>query len=119
MSMASIPARKSLRAREHLLIPAFEKYFAENSHLQGLVQCRYKHNTSHGLRGRDVAATEIGQMVATLTNSVAGAFWVIYHIFSDPVVLTEYRTEAEKLVQSDDNGVATIDLDKVILLSTW
>jgi hypothetical protein len=39
----SILARKCLYAREHLLIPAFEKYFADNSHLQGsvLVQCRY------------------------------------------------------------------------------
>ncbi|XDG05107.1 hypothetical protein ABKA04_004722 [Annulohypoxylon sp. FPYF3050] len=122
----SVLARKSLHAREHLLIPAFEKYFAENSHLQGslLVQCRYKHNTGHGLRGRDVAATEIGQMVATLTNSMASAFWMVYHIFSDPVVLAECRAEVEQLVQSTENGEAIIDLGKVksscpILLSTW
>ncbi|KAI1410223.1 cytochrome P450 [Hypoxylon sp. FL1857] len=122
----SILARKSLHAREQLLIPAFEKYFSEDSHLQGslLVQCRYKHNTGHGLRGRDVAATEIGQMVATLTNTTASAFWMIYHIFSDPVVMSECREEVEQLVQVDDNGVRTIDLAKVksscpILLSTW
>jgi cytochrome P450 len=122
----SVLARKSLHAREHLLIPAFEKYFAENSHHQGslLVQCRYKHNTGHGLRGRDVAATEIGQMVASLTNSVASAFWMVYHVFSDLVVLNECRNEVEQLVQVDDHGVYTIDLAKVksacpILLSTW
>ncbi|KAI2615544.1 cytochrome P450 [Hypoxylon sp. NC1633] len=103
----SILARKSLHAREHLLIPAFERYFAESSHLQGslLVQCRYKHNTGHGLRGRDVAATEIGQMVATLTNTVASAFWMIYHIFSNPVVLNECRTEIKSSCP--------------VLLSTW
>jgi len=122
----SILARKSLHAREHLLIPAFEKYFAENSHLQGslLVQCRYKHNTDHGLRGRDVAATEIGQMVASLTNSVASAFWMVYHVFSDAVVLDECRKEAEQLVEMDNRGVHTVDLAKVksscpVLLSTW
>jgi cytochrome P450 len=121
----SILARKSLHAREHLLIPAFEKYFAENSHLQGslLVQCRHKHNTGHGLRGRDVAATEIGQMVASITNSVASAFWMVYHVFSDPVVLSECRAEVEQLVQVDGN-VCDLDLAKVksscpILLSTW
>jgi cytochrome P450 len=122
----SVLARKSLRAREILLIPAFEKYFAENSHHQGslLVQCRYEHNTGHGLRGRDVAATEIGQMVASLTNSVASAFWIVYHIFSDPLVLEECRKEVEALVQEDENGTFTVDLAKVksscpILLSTW
>lgn len=122
----SILARKSLHAREELLIPACEKYFAENSHQQGslLVQCRYKHNTDHGLRGRDIAATEVGQMVASLTNTVASAFWMVYHIFSDPVVLNECRAEIEQLVQVDDNDIHTVDLAKVkslchILLSTW
>lgn len=122
----SVLARKSLHAREGLLIPAFEKYFAANSHLQGslLVQCRYNHNTGHGLRGRDVAATEVGQMVASLTNSVASAFWMVYHIFSDPVVLKDCRQEVEQLVEVDKDGVATVDLAKVksscpILLSTW
>lgn len=122
----SVLARQSLDARECLLIPAFEKYFAANGHHEGslLVQCRYNHNIGHGLRGRDVAATEIGQMVASLTNSVASAFWMIFHIFSDPVVLNDCRKEVEQLVEVDKDGVSTIDLAKVksscpILLSTW
>jgi cytochrome P450 len=122
----SVLARKALHAREHLLIPAFEKYFAENSHLQGstLVQCRYNHNTGHGLRGRDVAATEIGQMIATLTNSVAAAFWMVYHVFSDPVVLEQCREEVEQLVHVDSDGFHNADLANVnsscpVLLSTW
>ncbi|PGH29750.1 hypothetical protein GX50_07504 [[Emmonsia] crescens] len=122
----SLLARKSLHAREHVIIPAFEKYFAENSHHQGslLVQCRYEHNTGHGIQGRDIAATEVGQMVASLNNSMGSAFWMVYHVFSDPVVLDECRTEVEQLVQLDDNGVQTIDLAKIksscpILFSTW
>ena len=122
----SVLARKSLHARERLLIPAFERYFTENGHHQGslLVQCRYNHNTGHGLRGRVVAATEIGQMVASLTNSVASAFWMVYHIFSDPVVLNDCRKEVEQLVEVDKDGVSTVDLARVksscpILLSTW
>lgn len=71
-----------------------------------------------------MAATEIGQLVASLINSVGSAFWMIYHIFSDSVVLDECRKEVEKLVQQDDDSVFTIDLAKVksscpILLSTW
>ncbi|KUI74212.1 5-beta-cholestane-3-alpha,7-alpha-diol 12-alpha-hydroxylase [Cytospora mali] len=122
----SVLARKSLHAREHLLIPALEKYFTEKSHLQGslLVQCRYNHNTGHGLRGRDVAATEIGQMAASLTNSMASAFWMIYHVFSNPVVLADCRAEMDQLVEVKDNDLYAVDLAMVksscpVLLSTW
>ncbi|EEH19329.1 hypothetical protein PABG_01648 [Paracoccidioides brasiliensis Pb03] len=122
----SLLARKSFHAREHVIIPALEKYFAENGHLRGsrLVQCRYEHNTSHGIQGRDIAATEIGQMVASLTNSMGSAFWMVYHVFSDPIVLEECRAEAEQLVQLDGNDVQTIDLAKIrsscpVLFSTW
>ncbi|ROV92756.1 hypothetical protein VMCG_09085 [Cytospora schulzeri] len=122
----SVLARKSLHAREHVLIPAFEKYFANNGHHHGslLVQCRYGHNTGHGLRGRDLAATEIGQMVASITNSVASAFWMVYHVFSDPAVLDDCRKEVEQLVRVDVDDICTIDMAKVmsscpILLSTW
>ncbi|KAL1860710.1 hypothetical protein Daus18300_009053 [Diaporthe australafricana] len=118
-------AGKILHAREHLIILAFEKHLAENSHLQCslLVQCRYQHNTGHGLRGRDVTATEIGQMVASLTNSSASAFWMVYHIFADAVVLKECREEVEKLVQVVRNGTCIVDLARIksscpVLLST-
>ncbi|KAK8019082.1 cytochrome P450 [Apiospora arundinis] len=119
-------AQKGHRAREELLIPAFERYFEENGHLQGsvLVQCRYKHNAGHGLRGRDLAATEIGQMVASLVNSIPAAFWMIYHIFSDPAVLGDCRKEAEQLVRVDGDGGRHVDLANAkslcpVLLSTW
>ncbi|KAL2359993.1 hypothetical protein RJZ56_007146 [Blastomyces dermatitidis] len=72
----------------------------------------------------DIAVTEIGQMIASLTNSTGTAFWMVYHVFSEPIVLEECRAEAEKLVQLDDNGVQTIDLAKIrsscpVLFSTW
>lgn len=121
----SVLAPKGLHAREKLLIPAFERCFAENSHHQDslLVQCLYKHDTDHGLRGRDVAATEIGQMIVSLTNSTAAAFWMIYHVFSD-LVLEDYRNEVEQLIHTDGSGICTVDLAKIksvcpILLSTW
>lgn len=71
-----------------------------------------------------MAATEIGQMVASLTNSLASAFWMVYHVFSDAVVLSECRAEVERLVQVHDNYVHTVDLANLkslcpILLSTW
>ncbi|KAI9167951.1 Cytochrome P450 monooxygenase nodJ [Paramyrothecium foliicola] len=122
----SILAPKSLHARDKLLIPAFEKYFDNKLHLEGslLVQCHYNHNIHHGLRGRDVAATEIGHMVAALTNSLASAYWMVYYIYSNPTILSELREELEKLVKVNADGVSTIDLAQIktstpILLSTW
>lgn len=122
----SLLARKSLDARERLLIPAFEKYFATKNHLKGslLVQCRYNHNLDHGLQGRDIAATEIGQMVATLTNSMASAYWMVYHVFSNPKILNDCRAEVQRLVCVNGDGVSNVDLANVksscpILLSTW
>ena len=57
-------------------------------------------------------------MVASLTNSIASAFWMAYHVLSDSA------DEVENLVQVDDNDIYVIDLAKVksscpFLLSTW
>lgn len=119
-------ARKSLYAREHILIPGFQKYFDENGHRQGslLAQCRYEHNTHHDLQGRDIAATEVGQSAAALTNTVTSAYWMLYHVFSNPVVLADRREEVQQLVQIHEDGRNTVNLAKVksscrILLSTW
>lgn len=122
----SLLARKSLHARDQLLIPAFERYFAANSQQQGslLTRCRYDHNVGHGLRGRDIAATEIGQMTASLTNTMSSAFWMVYHVFSDPAVLSACRREVEQLVRVGGDGVCAVDVAQVrsscpTLLSTW
>ncbi|KAH7308378.1 cytochrome P450 [Stachybotrys elegans] len=122
----SVLARKSLHARDQLLIPAFEKYYSNEHHLKAslLVQCQYNHNIRHGLRVRDVAATEIGHMIAFLTNTMASAYWLVYYIFSDPVVLSEIRQELSEMVHVDDDGVSTIDMAQIktsapILHSTW
>ncbi|KAI0389233.1 cytochrome P450 [Xylariaceae sp. FL0594] len=93
----SVLARKSLHTREHVLIPAFEKYFS----------------------------AEIGQLVASLTNSMAAAFWMVWHVFSDrDVVLRECGAEVEEQLVVQQNGSAIVDLAKVksscpVLLSTW
>jgi hypothetical protein len=121
----SILARKSLHAREKLLIPALESYFNNNLHLQGsiLIQCHHKHNIHHGVKGRDIAATEVGHMFALLSNALPGAFWLVYHIFSNSVVLRDLRAELEQL-GTDKDGVCTVNLTHImsscpVLFSTW
>ncbi|KIM97613.1 hypothetical protein OIDMADRAFT_57132 [Oidiodendron maius Zn] len=63
-------------------------------------------------------------MVASLTNSIAAAFRMVYHVFSDPVVLEECLEEVEQLVHVESDGFHNADLANVnsscpVLLSTW
>ncbi len=119
-------AKDSYRARESL-VPHFERYFGSQEHLRGslLVQCRYDHNRSHGLGLEDVARTEIGQVSASVTNTIPAAFWLAYHILSDPAVLAACRREVAQIVQTSEDGrVCTVDLSHLkaacpVLVSTW
>jgi len=119
----SVLAKESFQAREQIT-KAFEQYFRENGHCEGsdLVKCRYKHNFEHHIPANDIARFEIGGAFAILANTGPTAFWVIYHIYSDPVVLEDCRRELSKIVQ-EKNGVCVLDLSDVkascpILLST-
>ena len=119
-------AKDSYLARESL-VPHFERYFGNKEHLQGslLVQCRYDHNIRHGLSPEDVARTEIGQVSASVTNTIPAAFWLAYHILSDPAVLAACRGEVSQMVQTSPDGrVCTVDLSHLktacpVLVSTW
>lgn len=135
--------RSSFRARESL-VSAFERYFSEGHHLDPsqpnlcLVQTRYNHNSAQGLSPTDKARTEIGQVAASVSNTIPAAFWMLWHVIKDPVVFSECRSEIERLVcvekteqQNPDGTVSwketwTIDLNQLtdnticpILVSTW
>ncbi|KAK7730587.1 hypothetical protein SLS53_008977 [Cytospora paraplurivora] len=123
--LPGILAKESLKARERL-VTEFRKYFGENRHLDGslFVQLRHEHNVRFGLGLEDTAHTEVGQVNASISNTVPGAFWALWQILADPVVFEDCQREATQLVQTSSDGVCTIDLAKVrtacpILVSTW
>ncbi|KAI1503392.1 cytochrome P450 [Biscogniauxia marginata] len=73
---------------------------------------------------KETARIEIGGSQAILSNTLPGAFWMLYHIFSNPVIREDIRNELSQGVREDDDGVCTIDLSYVksscpILLSTF
>ncbi|KAI1740239.1 cytochrome P450 [Xylaria scruposa] len=118
-------ARKSFQAREYM-VKVWERYFESGWHEQGseLVKARVKINNDFQIPLKETARIELGGSQAILTNSLPGAFWFTYHIFSDPVVLDDIRAELTKGVHTDDNDTRTIDLSHVksscpILLSTF
>ncbi|KAJ8113401.1 hypothetical protein ONZ43_g5164 [Nemania bipapillata] len=118
-------AAKSFKAREYM-VEVWERYFENGWHEQGsaLIKARVKINDDFQIPLKETARIELGGSQAILTNSLPGAFWFTYHIFSDPVVLGDIKTELSKGVHIDDNGTHTIDLNHVksscpVLLSTF
>lgn len=61
-----------------------------------------------------MARLEVAISIAVINNTLPASFWLIYHIFSDPVVLEDCRRELLKEVETDDtDGVHKIDINHV------
>lgn len=129
----SLLAKESLEARE-FMTRAFVHYFEQNDYLEGsgLTKTRFEHSTEHKIPLDDIARYEVGNTIGILTNTAPGSFWMVYHLYSNPVVLAECREELSKLISdvptTDEHGqstiMRTIDMSQVkvscpILLSTF
>ncbi|KAI0552663.1 cytochrome P450 oxidoreductase [Xylaria curta] len=114
-------ARKSLQAREHLAL-RFLSYFQNGWHVSlgsGAVMARLRYNTATGMPLADTARGEVGACMALLNNTIPGAFWIIYHIYSDVTVLQDIRHELITNVVrpgngDEDNGTRMIDAESVL-----
>ncbi|KAI9170632.1 Cytochrome P450 monooxygenase nodJ [Paramyrothecium foliicola] len=98
-------ARKGLKARDRM-VDVLNRYLEENHETQGSL------------------FIQVGQVAAGIVNTAPTAFWLIWRVLSDPIILHDCHNEVQKLVQVGADGVRTIDLSRVptscpILLSTW
>ncbi|RYP63194.1 hypothetical protein DL770_009443 [Monosporascus sp. CRB-9-2] len=117
-------AKEAYQAREYMA-KTWQRYFEEDWFKTGskLVQCRVKINDEFEISRKETARIEVLGSIAILSNTLPATFWMTYHIFSDPAVLEDIRTELSKGVKEVD-GVPTIDMAHVkeccpILLSTF
>jgi cytochrome P450 len=119
-------AKASLTARDVMAVP-FRKIFEEKKYLEDgslLTQLRVKHGNKFDFGIHDHTQAEIGQVLASTTNTAPSAFWFIWQVLSDPAVFQDCRREAEGLVQKGPDGVCTIDIAQIktacpILASTF
>lgn len=122
------PKKESIKAL-YVAGDALKKYFQNDEHKKGsaLIQARYNHSVRFGVPLDDISRAEVGGVVALLSNTVPVSFWMLYHVYSDPIVLDDCRSELEKIVDRgvNDKGEKsnTIDMSKVkqhcpILLAT-
>lgn len=117
---------KTIKAREHL-VQAFTGYFRDAQHKAAseLVKARYEYIVNqHQIHDvADLARLEVAGAFAIIANTVPTAFWVLYHIFSDPGILEECRRELSLIVQKRGN-TCYLDINSIkpschILQSTF
>ncbi|KAH8892799.1 cytochrome P450 [Thozetella sp. PMI_491] len=63
----------------------------------------------HGFGLEDLARMELGNSMAGLSSAPTTAFWLVYHIFSNPKVLEDVRREVSVLVDETEEGICSID----------
>ncbi len=135
LAMSPLPwlvSPKLYRARE-IAANAMIEYMRKGGYktASGLVRKRVEHHGElFGLSPEDIGRGELGNTFAVLGNTTPVALWMLFHIFSDPQVLTEIREELTALVKdepadpTDNKPISTIDLGAIkdacpILLSTF
>lgn len=115
----------AVRGRE-CLVNSFSKYYANGSYEKGSVyiQKYVQWCVDNKTPKADIARFLVGSIFNTVANSVPTAFWVIYHIFSDPEVLKDCRKEVSRAVKHGSDDTSTIDLTVIlnscpVLMSTF
>ncbi|KAL1856845.1 hypothetical protein Daus18300_010608 [Diaporthe australafricana] len=116
--------KQAVVGREQL-VGSFAKYFANGSYKHGsaYIQEFTQHCINQQIPESDIPRFLLGTLFNNVANTIPAAFWVIYRIFSDPVVLETCRSEVSKAIV-DEDGFTTIDLALVlnscpVLLSTY
>ena len=110
----SFATRKTRQARD-VLVQAFTRYFSSGcpDTSSAFMKARYAHILRHNITAvTDIAALEVAGAFSIITNSAPTAFWLLYHIFSDPAALADCRRELAPLVHEKD-GVCEMDVDAV------
>ncbi|KAI0188147.1 cytochrome P450 [Xylaria flabelliformis] len=121
--MPKILAPKAYRGRE-VVVDALTRYFLNGSHQKasGLTKRRYEHNVRHNIPTNDIARTEVGNIFAVIGNTGPAAFWMLYHIYSDPALLGDCRREVSNIVQTEAHirkiDITSVKTDCPTLLST-
>jgi len=79
---------------------AFQDYFANKyyEYASGLVKDFYASEYSYGFSLSDGSIFEGEHAVATLANTYAAAFWVVFYVFSNPDVLKDTRKEISSII---------------------
>lgn len=129
--LPSIIANQPLRARE-ALVQSFEQYYSkrgfEADQASSYMKDQYLVFSRSGLSDSDIARTQAAFSIAILGNTIPAAFWLLYHIYSNEIILQDCRKELyaalQKRSQENDDHRPMLDLSSLeqscpILASTF
>ncbi|KAG4028016.1 hypothetical protein MFRU_025g00810 [Monilinia fructicola] len=117
--LSTVIASKAICGRD-AVVNGFRRYFSSGDYLEGseLVKSRYEllvdeTDDTHA----DLAKHETISNIAALSNTTPTMFWVIYQLFSDPLLLKEVRTQVGEITTSEistqGKTIHKIDLKKL------
>lgn len=93
-----IIAPKGNRARL-ALARAFQQYFENfipgRTLCLAMAQARYTANTHHGITSQNQGRLEVGTLIGILANTIPAIFYMLVHVYSDPILLQDIRAELE------------------------
>lgn len=94
----NVLAPKGNRARS-ALAQAFQQYFEEfipnKTQCSAMTLARYSANTQNGITFQNQGRLEVGTLLGILANTIPAIFYMLVHVYSDPVLLQDIRTELE------------------------
>ncbi|KAK7987257.1 cytochrome P450 [Apiospora saccharicola] len=115
--LPAFTARMPGKARD-TLVRAYEKYYARGGHrsASAFIRNRCEFYLLRGVPYDDIARIEVGASIGFTSNTKPAAFWLLYHVCSDPALLDACRQElmSKAVVRTEESsGILTIDIARV------
>jgi len=88
---------------------ALQKYFEEAEHENAfpMVSEMFEASKAAGISSTEAAKLELANSLAMLSSGAITAFWLLFHIVSDPSILRSVRVELQNLVVRKTDSVNT------------
>lgn len=110
-----ITARKAYFARERVMSGLIEYVELERyKKAASIIQKRIAINLKHGLSKKMVGHGELVMLFAILGNAVPTTFWFLAHLFSQPELLADVRSEIGAAVTVNELGIGGDEEKKII-----
>jgi cytochrome P450 len=122
-----VTAPKGDRARS-ILGKAFEEYYKnwnpDRDQASDMVRARYTSNSNYGITLFNQGRFEVGSLLGVLANTIPSAFFMLIHLYSDPVLLKDVREELESFSVTASRNTKTFHVmtsreKSELLNSTW
>ncbi|TGJ76590.1 hypothetical protein E0Z10_g10866 [Xylaria hypoxylon] len=92
-------SRAGIRNRK-IVADAFQHYFLNGHHesASAMVKDFYAVECSYGFSLSDRSLFEVGNVIASLANTYAAVFWLLFYVFSSPSALQRIRHEVSSII---------------------